>query len=137
MNESKHIPYLLQIASDIVDPVRCFRLAAGVIYKNQIMGLGINRWKSDPLQAKYSRHEEDIWKHAEVDAIKNSLRRLKVDSLSKCTLIVVRAKYNHLTNLYEHATSKPCYGCMRCIKKFGIKKLTYFNEERVITNGFN
>ncbi len=137
MNESKHIPYLLQIASDIVDPVRCFRLAAGVTYKNQIMGLGVNRWKSDPMQAKYSRHEEAIYLHAEIAAIKNSLRVLDVEELSKCNMIVVRVKRNHLTNTFEPANSKPCSGCYRCLKEFGIKKITYFNEERVLTNGYN
>jgi tRNA(Arg) A34 adenosine deaminase TadA len=132
MNESKHIPYLLQIASDIVNPVRCFRLAAGVVYKNQIMGLGVNRWKTDPLQAKYSKHEEAIYLHSEVAAIKNSLRNLSVADLSKCNLIVVRAKKNHLSGLYEYGSSKPCSGCLRCIREFNLKKITYFNEDSVI-----
>lgn len=137
MNESKHIPYLVQIASDIVEPVRCFRLAAAVVYKNQVMGLGINRWKSDPMQAKYARHEEAIYLHAEIVAIKNSLRILEVEDLSKCRLFVVRVKKNHLTNTFEPASSKPCSGCYRCLKEFGIKKLTYFNEEKVLTNVYD
>jgi tRNA(Arg) A34 adenosine deaminase TadA len=96
------------------------------------MGLGVNRWKSDPMQAKYSRHEEAIYLHAEIAAIKNSLRVLDVEELSKCNMIVVRVKRNHLTNTFEPANSKPCSGCYRCLKEFGIKKITYFNEERVL-----
>jgi hypothetical protein len=49
-------------------------------------------------------------------------------------VIDIETDPNHLTNSFEPASSKPCSGCYRCLKEFGIKKLTYFNEEEVLTD---
>ena len=127
-----NIDLLYQIAEDIANPVRCYRLAAGVFYKNGVVGLGINSYKSDPLQAKYAKNEDAIYLHAEVAAIKNALRYVTVNDLRKCTLAVVRVKKDNLTGLFRPAMSKPCSGCQSCIAAFEIPTVVYTTEEGLL-----
>jgi len=125
----KHIPTLLSIAEDIEEPVRCYRLAAGIIYKNTLVSVGVNSYKTDPFQAKYSKNEKAIHLHAEVSAIKNALRQLSVDDIQKATLVVVRVKRKTNKEPYSPAMAKPCSGCRRCMVEFGIKNVYYTGEE--------
>jgi cytidine deaminase len=125
----KHIPTLLSIAEDIEEPVRCYRLAAGIIYKNTLVSVGVNSYKTDPFQAKYSKNEKAIHLHAEVSAIKNALRQLSVDDIQKATLVVVRVKRKTNKEPYSPAMAKPCSGCRRCMIEFGIKNVYYTGEE--------
>ena len=125
----KHIPTLLSIAEDIEEPVRCYRLAAGIIYKNTLVSVGVNSYKTDPFQAKYSKNEKAIHLHAEVAAIKNALRQLSVDDIQKATLVVVRVKRKTNKEPYSPAMAKPCSGCRRCMVEFGIKNVYYTGEE--------
>lgn len=125
----KHIPTLLSIAEEIEEPVRCYRLAAGIIYKNTLVSVGVNSYKTDPFQAKYSKNEKAIHLHAEVSAIKNALRQLSVDDIQKATLVVVRVKRKTNKEPYSPAMAKPCSGCRRCMVEFGIKNVYYTGEE--------
>ena len=125
----KHIPTLLSIAEDIEEPVRCYRLAAGIIYKNTLVSVGVNSYKTDHFQAKYSKNEKAIQLHAEVSAIKNALRQLSVDDIQKATLVVVRVKRKTNKEPYSPAMAKPCSGCRRCMIEFGIKNVYYTGEE--------
>ena len=125
----KHISTLLSIAEDIEEPVRCYRLAAGIIYKNTLVSVGVNSYKTDPFQAKYSKNEKAIHLHAEVAAIKNALRHLSVDDIQKATLVVVRVKRKTNKEPYSPAMAKPCSGCRRCMVEFGIKNVYYTGEE--------
>jgi len=125
----KHVSTLLAIAKDIEEPVRCYRLAAGIIYKNTLVSVGVNSYKTDPFQAKYSKNEKAIHLHAEVSAIKNALRQLSVDDIQKATLVVVRVKRKTNKEPYSPAMAKPCSGCRRCMVEFGIKNVYYTGEE--------
>lgn len=110
------------------NPVRCFRLAAGVWHKNNLIGLGVNSYKTSPFQAKYGRHEHCIHLHAEVAAIKNAVRQQQ-DLSRNCTLIVVRVKKeNTRSKIFKLALAKPCDGCYRCIIEFGIDNVYYSTE---------
>jgi deoxycytidylate deaminase len=116
------------VAEDITDPVRCYRLAAGIWHKNNLVGLGVNSYKTDPFQAKYGKHEHAIHLHAEIAAIKNAARQM--DDLSRCTLIVVRVKRKFSEqnkNIFQKTIAKPCSGCYKCIVEFGIKNVFYTN----------
>ena len=127
----KAIDLLAKVAEDITDPVRCYRLAAGIWYKNNLVGLGVNSYKTDPFQAKYSKHEHAIHLHAEVAAIKNAVRTVG-DDLSKCTMVVVRVKREHeRTNKFKITLAKPCKGCYRCIVEFGLRKVYYTTEKGI------
>jgi deoxycytidylate deaminase len=128
MNYDKHINMLFKYAETIEEPVRCFRLAAGIVYKNSLISTGVNSYKTDPFQARFGRSEHAIHLHAEVSAIKNSLRFLNINDFKKASLIVVRVKKNSLTGKFVRAMSKPCIGCQKCIVEFGIRNVIYIND---------
>ena len=102
------------------------RIAACVVYKNEIVSVGCNKLKSHPFQAKFSKHEGSIFLHAETDAIKNALRTIDIHELSKSTLYVCRVKYNeNKKNYFLRGLCEPCEGCKRAIATFNIKKVVY------------
>lgn len=102
------------------------RLAACVVYKRDIVSFGVNQLKSHPFQAKFSKNEDSIFLHAETDAIKNSLKVINVDELSKSTLYVCRVKFaDHKKRKFTWGLSKPCEGCSKAIASFNIKKVCY------------
>ena len=68
------------------------RFAAAIVYRNKIVSIGLNHNKSHPFQAKYAKNEMAIFLHAEVHAIKNALREVEVDELSKCDIYITRVK---------------------------------------------
>jgi deoxycytidylate deaminase len=122
---AKVINLLAKIAIDIPVPVRLnSRLAAAVVYKGDIVALGVNEMKTHPFQAKYAKNDMAVYLHAETSAIKNSLREISVDELGQASLYVVRIKSTpcHKT---VFGLSKPCCGCQRCIETFGLKKVYY------------
>ena len=125
----RHVSTLTAIAEAIEEPVRCFRLAAGIVHKNMLVSVGVNSYKTDPFQAKYGSNSHAIHLHAEVAAIKNALRKLHVDDIQKTTLIVVRVKRKKHNEPYQATMAKPCTGCQRCISEFGIKNVYYTGEK--------
>jgi cytidine deaminase len=128
MNIDKHFKHLINLAEGIEEPVKCFRLAAGVIHKNMLISTGVNSYKTDPFQARFGSTEHAIHLHAEVSAIKTSLRKLSVDDLQKATLVVVRVKKKDHNKIYRATMAKPCVGCQRCLAEFGIKNVFYSGE---------
>jgi deoxycytidylate deaminase len=56
-------------------------------------------------------------------AIFNALKVVDVGDLRKSTLYVARAKIQDTTPVC--ALSKPCSGCMKAIRFYGIKKVVY------------
>lgn len=102
------------------------KFAAAVVHRNRIVSIGMNSMKSHPLQAKYSKNEHAIFLHAEVAAIKNALREMDVDDLSKCEMYIMRVKKEKpFTNKFVWGLSKPCPGCARAIAEFGLKRTIY------------
>lgn len=116
---SKIIDHLRTIAEDI-SPIRGARVAAAIVLKNKIVGLGSCSMKTHPFQAKFSRDEHSIHEHAEVSAIKNAIRRVGVDALSNSILIVVRRKHDQ-NGKWVDGCAKPCTGCQRAIEHYKIK----------------
>ena len=121
--DKKYIDLLWKIAIDI-SPVSNARIASAVIIGNQVIGLGENSYKTHPFQAKYGSTEHHIHIHAEIDAIKNSLKRVAVDDLKRATLYISRAKKVDKYN-WSYGLSKPCNGCMGAITDFGINRVVY------------
>jgi hypothetical protein len=92
--------------------------------------MGFNKKKSHPFQRKFSKHEEAIYLHAEIDAIKNALKNVDAETISKSTLYIMRVKYEDMNaKRFVRGLSKPCEGCSRAIAQFGIKKVYYTTEE--------
>ena len=128
MKIDRHIKSLISVAEEIEEPVRCFRLAAGIIHKNILVSVGTNSYKTDPFQARFGSTIHAIHLHAEVSAIKSALRRLSIDDLQKATLVVVRVKKKDHNKVYNATMAKPCIGCQRCIAEFGIRSVYYTTD---------
>ena len=55
------------------------KIVAGIYIRNKLVSIGENSYKTHPFQARFSKHEDCIYLHAEIDAIKNALREIGVD----------------------------------------------------------
>jgi tRNA(Arg) A34 adenosine deaminase TadA len=94
--------------------------AAAIVYKNEIISIGWNEYKSHPFQVQFSREEEKYFLHAEVSAIRKSLNHLSTDELKKSSLYVARVMKDG-----SWGFSCPCDGCKMAIAAFDIKKVIY------------
>ena len=124
----KHYKYIsiLSKMAIAVEPVRQARIAACLVHRNEMISFGINQMKTHPFQAQFSKNKDSIFLHAETDCIKNALREIDVDELSRCTLYICRMKYQtHEKKRFVYGLAKPCPGCERAIATFNIKSVYY------------
>lgn len=119
----KKIVSLLQKVAMTVEPVANARVSAAIIRRSEIIAIGANRPRSHPLQAKFAKHPEAIFQHAEINCIINALSLHKHDDLEKSEIIVARVKRDG-----SLALAKPCIGCLAAINYYGIKKIHYTNN---------
>ena len=122
--DQKYIDLVSKVAQDVL-PVSNARIASAIVIGNTVVGLGRNSYKTHPLQAKYGKTEHTIHLHAEIDAIKNSLRRVSVDDLTKATIYISRVKKRDRKRGFVPGLSAPCSGCMGAITDFGTKRIVY------------
>lgn len=121
---------LLEKVAIAAEPVRRSRLAAMLVYKNDVIAVGYNKKKTHPMAQRFQKHEEAIYLHAEVDCIKNALRVVEPELLQKCTMYVLRMKRpDDNPKVFVRGMSKPCCGCHHAIEQFGIKKVYYTTDE--------
>jgi deoxycytidylate deaminase len=111
-----------------VEPVRGARIAAAVVRRGKVISYGYNHKKSHPFQTRFCKNPHAIFFHAEVHAIKNALKSVAVDDLSRCELYIVRAKRNKTNRKWITGMSKPCSGCQKCIDLFDLKGVYYSQE---------
>lgn len=104
----------IQLLAEDASQMTKHKHAAAIFIGNRLVSVGVNKMKSHPLQAKFGKNTDAIYIHAEIDAIKNALKRIKLSDLENATLYVAKSK---ATN------SRPCEGCQRAIIHFGIKKV--------------
>jgi deoxycytidylate deaminase len=97
------------------------RHAAAIYIGSKLISIGVNQLKSHPLQAKFGINSDAIFLHAEIDAIRNALKRVTPLDLQGATLYVARTK-NGIVKM-----SKPCNGCQRAIMHFNIPNV-YWTE---------
>lgn len=129
---NKYITVLSKLAMT-VEPVANARIAAALVYKNDIVAFGMNRRKTHPFQALYGRNKDSIYLHAETDCIKHALKEISVDILPKCTLYICRVKYSNNTDRkFVMGMAKPCEGCARAIANFNINKVVFSQENNTI-----
>lgn len=104
-------------------------MAAGIVYKRHLIATGTNQPKTHPLMMSEGYREDQLFRHAEVDAILNALRLITAEQLKQCELRVVRVKrpYN-ASKTWVHGLAKPCKGCANVIQNFGITKV-YWTED--------
>jgi deoxycytidylate deaminase len=128
----KHTKYfdMLEKMALALEPVARQRVAALLVYKNEVISVGYNKKKSHPFQRQFAKHEEAIFLHAEVDCIKNALKSSDEAVISKSTMYVLRVKHpenNH--RKFVRGMSKPCAGCQRAIAQFDIKNVFYTTDD--------
>ena len=129
--DRKFIDMLCKLATD-VKPVGAARIAAAIVYKNDVISFGVNRYKTHPFQKKFGRNSDSIYLHAETDAIHNALRRVDVDVLQRSTMYIARMKKRKTTDgNFEWVTGNvcPCEGCQRAIAEFGISRVFFTGED--------
>jgi len=100
-----------------------FPMAAAVVKKNRIIGIGWNRMKSHPFQAKFGKNQDAIFLHAEIHAIKNAIKDHSLDELRGARMIVLRKTAR------GYGLAKPCIGCMRALVEFGIETVHYSTSD--------
>lgn len=100
-----------------------YKMAAGIVLKRHLISTGVNSYKTHPLMQSPGYHREQIYMHAEVDAIRNALRLISQDQLAKSTIYIVRVKRTRNSNTYQYGLAKPCQGCARMIASFGIERM--------------
>lgn len=105
------------------------KLAACLVLRNEVIAIGFNSDKSHPLQKRFGKNSESIFKHAEIDCIVNSLKHLDVDELKACTLYVHRVKKNNKGDVnWVDGMAEPCAGCQNAIEHFGIKRTVFSTD---------
>jgi deoxycytidylate deaminase len=110
------------------------RMAAGIIYKKQILATGVNQMKTHPLMMEENGYRPgQIFLHAEVDAIRNALRFISVEQLEQTELRVIRVKRPHIgSKKWIHGLAKPCPGCSQVIANFGINNVKWTTDADVL-----
>jgi len=107
-----------------------FKMAAGIVFRKHLVATGMNSYKTHPLQTKWGRNEDSIYLHAEIDAIKNALRLIDQNQLSKCDLYIVRVKRKSSKDrAFVYGLAKPCPGCKRAIANFNLRNVFYTEDE--------
>lgn len=126
---------LLEKVAVAADPVRRSRLAAMLVYKNDVIAVGYNKKKSHPLAQRFQKHEEAIYLHAEVMALHKASKRITPEQFAKSELYVLRIKKTDCGTLVW-GLAKPCDGCMAAIKHFKIKRVYYTNNATIDHKSF-
>lgn len=104
-------------------------MAAGIVYKKHLIATGVNQPKTHPLMLTEGYRNDQRFRHAEVDAIRNALRLVTAEQLKRCELHIVRVKRPHIASkAWVHGLAKPCEGCANVIENYGIKKV-YWTED--------
>lgn len=128
--DKKYMAFTRRMAIQNSNSQNRAKLAASLVIRNEIISVGYNSYKTHPLQKRFSKNIEAIFKHAEVDCIINALRYVDYDDFSKSTLYVYRVKKltkDHVD--WSDGYSEPCCGCKQAIDHFKIKKVVFSTEE--------
>ena len=128
--DEKYMAFTRRMAIQNSNSQNRAKLAASLVIRNEIISIGYNSYKSHPLQKRFSKNIEAIFKHAEVDCIVNALRHVDSSDLERATLYVYRVKKLTKDHVYwSDGYSEPCCGCKQAIEHFKIKKVIYSTEE--------
>jgi tRNA(Arg) A34 adenosine deaminase TadA len=92
-----------------------FNHGALIIYRGKIVGKGFNTYINSNYNCK-----QKISLHAEVSAINDALKKMHVNDLKNCELIIIR-----VNNAGLFVNSKPCCNCQKFINQFPIRRVYY------------
>jgi len=119
---------LLRLAIENPGTKGRFKVAAGVIYKNRLMYVGVNSYKTNPIMLNGDYRVGQIHLHAEADALVQALRGMSQRQLAKSAMWVVRVKRSPSGGFTE-ALARPCPGCWSLINESGIKEVEWTEDE--------
>ena len=126
---SKIKEHLTQIAIESGGYGQRVPMAAGIVYKRHLIATGTNQPKTHPLMLTEGYREDQRYRHAEVDAIRNALRLITVEQLKRCELHIVRVKRPHIaSNNWVYGLAKPCAGCTNVLKRYGIEQVFWTKD---------
>lgn len=126
--QPKYFNFLSKVAYT-VEPVRRARLAACLVYKNEIISVGYNQKKSHPFQKHFGKNEEAIFLHAETAAIVNAIKTHDLETIKKSSMYVLRLKKVGKSPILVQGLAKPCIGCQRALAQFDISDVYYTTDE--------
>lgn len=107
------------------------KLAACLVLRNEIISVGYNSDKSHPMQKRFGKNAESIFKHAEIDCIVNALKHTNAEELQRATLYVFRVKKKNKGDInWVDGIAEPCCGCSKAIEHFGIKRTIFSTDEQ-------
>lgn len=92
------------------------RLAAIIVKKRQILGIGFNQRRSHPLMFRFSKSPVKIALHAEIAAIVSALRNHNEEELKGAEIYIARVLKDGST-----AAAKPCIVCQSALDAYGIQ----------------
>lgn len=124
--DQKYMAFVRRLA---IDNKMKMKLAACLVVQNEVISIGYNSDKSHPMQKRFSKNSESIFKHAEVDCIINALKHIDEEALQRATLYVYRVKRQYKGDTgWVSGMAEPCPGCKKAIEHFGIKKVLYSTD---------
>jgi len=109
-----------------------YKMSAGIVYRRDLVATGVNSYKSHPLMTGPGYNSEQIFMHAEVDAVRNALRLIDQNDLSQCAIYVVRVKRSQDLRRWQYGMAKPCKGCARVIASFGIDSVWWSRDQEPV-----
>jgi len=128
--DEKYMAFTRRMAINNNNSQNRAKLAASLVIRNDVISVGYNSYKTHPLQKKFSKNIEAIFKHAEVDCIINAIRHVDTEELSKATLYIYRVKKLTKDSIeWSDGYSEPCSGCKQAINHFKIKKVIFSSEK--------
>ena len=127
--DSKFIEMLTEV-SRLTEGFGSARVAAAIAERGKLIALGVNRKKSHPMALRFSKNNQAIYSHAELDAIVGALKKVEPDGLRRATLYVVRTKIIRGQDVLGEA--RPCAGCIRAIEAFQIKRVVYTGDDQAL-----
>ena len=123
--DKKILNYLLLIA-ETVPKVGSSKLAACIVYKKEIISIGINSSKTTTLMQYFNRHPSAIMIHAEIAAIHNALKKMSYSNLKKSTIYIARSKLVDGTSV--PGLAMPCVGCAKALEHFQLKRVVFTSD---------
>lgn len=104
------------------------KIVACLVNRNKILSYGFNSYTtSHPFQKKWGKNEKSCFWHAETNVIFNALKN-DVD-IAKCDMYVCRVKKTKPRGVFTYGLAKPCIGCMRCAKFYGVRGIYWSTEK--------
>ena len=108
---------------------RNIRIGAVAVLNNRVIAKGFNRYKTDPIQAKYAKYldvDKSVLVHkSHIHAEINCLKKIANQDIpwNKVKIYIYRPLKSR-----EYGLCRPCKSCMRFIRDLGIKHIYYTTD---------